>query len=268
MKPLSGFQLAQRQAEAYETHSGIFMAPSAKLIVDSMRLHSGDAVLDLACGTGLIARYAWPAVAPQGRVVAVDVNPAMLAVAQPLMLGAGIEWLEASATELSLESNSFSHVGCQQGVQFFPDAAAAVREVHRVLRPGGSFRATIWATPGHNPYSESQLALLSEVDETVSPSAQKATPAHADQTLTDLARNAGFAQIDVTLLEHTVDVADLKSFFLNQTASTPWGPVLRALTELETAELVAAMATRVDAHRTVAGGYSLPFASYQLTAIR
>ncbi|MGB5759875.1 MAG: hypothetical protein WBM50_23380 [Acidimicrobiales bacterium] len=48
----SGFQLANRQAEAYEAMSGVFMRPSAELIVDSMGLGPGDQVLDLACGTG------------------------------------------------------------------------------------------------------------------------------------------------------------------------------------------------------------------------
>lgn len=62
-----GFQLANRQAKSYEELSGVFMGPSAKLIVEAIKLEPGDIVLDLACGTGLVARCAWPEVCPSAR---------------------------------------------------------------------------------------------------------------------------------------------------------------------------------------------------------
>jgi ubiquinone/menaquinone biosynthesis C-methylase UbiE len=235
----SGFQIALRQARSYEEQSGLFMGPSAALIVEAMDIRPGDVFLDLACGTGLVARHAWDAVAPDGRVVGVDVNPAMLAAADSICSIPEIEWLEASADALPYEAESFTHAACQQGLQFFPDPAAAVREVHRVLRPGGSFMATVWATPGHNPYIETQLALLSQLDESVAGSAQRATPANAHEMLGTLATSAGFAESEVSLLEHTIEVADVESFFLAQTASTPWAPVIAAASPQERISLAA-----------------------------
>jgi ubiquinone/menaquinone biosynthesis C-methylase UbiE len=264
----TGFQLAQRQARLYESQSGVFMGPSGELMVEALGLQPGDSVLDLACGTGLVARHAWAAVAPGGRVVGADLNPAMLAVAESIVSEPEIEWLEAGADSLPLESAAFTHVVCQQGLQFFPDAPAAVRETHRVLRPGGLFLATIWATPGHNPYIDTQLALLSELDASVAASARAATPAHADDLLTVLAANAGFAEIEVSLLEHTVEVADVESFFLDQTSSTPWATVTAALSPPERAVLAATFASRLNADRTAGGGHLLRFGSYQLSARR
>ncbi len=232
-----GFQLARRQAHAYESLSGLFMGPSAQLIVGAMDLQPGDAFLDLACGTGLVARRARDAVGRNGRVVGVDVNAAMLAEAASISPEPGIEWMKSSASELPLADGTFTHAACQQGLQFFPDATAAMREVHRVLRGGGLFSATIWATPGHNPYIDVQLALLSEVDADVARSAQSATPLQADELLATLAADAGFTHFDVAILEHVVEVADVAAFFLEQTATTPWAPVLASLSPQERSAL-------------------------------
>lgn len=100
------------------------MGPSARLIVESMGLNAGDIVLDLACGTGLAARCAYPILQPGGRVVGADVNPAMLATAESLA-GDGIEWIQAPAERLPFDEATFTHVICQQGFQFFPNALAA-----------------------------------------------------------------------------------------------------------------------------------------------
>lgn len=262
----SGFQLAMRQARAYETQSGVFMGPSAKLIVEALRPRAGDRFLDVACGTGLVARQAWAAVAPTGRVVGADVNPAMLTAARDISADSAIEWLHASAASVPLDDDIFTHAACQQGLQFVPDAAAAVAETHRVLQPGGHFVATVWATPAHNPYIDTQLAVLSELDESVADSARAATPPHADEMLMALATKAGFAEVGVTLLEHSVEVADVEVFFLEQTASTPWAPVTATLSASERAELAATFAARLDAPRNGTGGHVLRFASYQLNA--
>jgi ubiquinone/menaquinone biosynthesis C-methylase UbiE len=262
----SGFQIALRQARSCEEQSGLFMGPSARLIVEALSPQPGDLFLDLACGTGLVARHAWDSVGPGGRVVGVDVNPAMLAAAKSICSIPGIEWLEASADALPCEAESFTHAACQQGLQFFPDPAAAVREVHRVLRPGRSFVATVWATPGHNPYIEAQLSLLSELEESVAVSAQRATPANADEMLVTLTNSAGFAASEVSLLEHSIEVADVKSFFLAQTASTPWALVIAGLSPQERIGLAADFAARLQPDRTASGGQRLSFGSHLLTA--
>jgi len=96
-------------------------------------------VLDVACGTGIVARQAAPLVGADGQVVALDMNPAMLAVARalPAPSGATIHWREGDAMDLPFEDGAFDVVLCQHGLQFVPDRARAVREMRRVLAPGG-----------------------------------------------------------------------------------------------------------------------------------
>ncbi|MEQ1701726.1 MAG: methyltransferase domain-containing protein, partial [Ilumatobacteraceae bacterium] len=199
----SGFQLARSQAEAYERTTRVFMEGSARLIAGAAGLTEGDVVLDLACGTGLVVRAALPLVGTTGRVVGADVNAGMLAVAGE-QLGHAAEFVHASCDALPFDDAAFDHVLCQQGFQFFPDLAAAMAEAARVLRPGGTLLATVWATPGHNPYIEHQLSLLATIDPTQVGSVQRATPANADTMLTDGASAAGFAAVSVSLLEHIV----------------------------------------------------------------
>src|SRR5690348_14910847 len=94
----------------------------------------GERVLDVACGTGVVARGAAERVGMSGRVAAIDVNAAMLEVARRLdpPVGAPIAWHEGSALELPYDEDSFEVVLCQLGLQFFPDPGAALRQMRRV----------------------------------------------------------------------------------------------------------------------------------------
>jgi SAM-dependent methyltransferase len=114
-------------------------APWAEVLFGHAALRSREAVLDLACGTGVVARRAAPMVGSDGRVVALDLNPAMLAVARNLAVPSGsrVEWLEGNAMALPFANSSFDVVLCQHGLTFFPDRAAAAREMGRILKPGG-----------------------------------------------------------------------------------------------------------------------------------
>ena len=125
-------------AELYEAYlvPGVH-ARWTPVLLDYAELQADQHVLDAACGTGIVARNVAPRVGEKGGVVALDVNPDMLAVAraQPEPAGAAIEWIEADAT--ALPDGPFDRVLCQQGLQFFPDRPGATREMRRVLRPGG-----------------------------------------------------------------------------------------------------------------------------------
>ena len=103
-------------------------------------------MLDAACGTGVVARYAAPRA---GHVVGVDVNAGMLAVAA--RIAPQLEWVQADVAALPFEDGSFDVVLCQQGLQFVPDRAAALAELRRVLAPGGRIVASVWRGPEHNP---------------------------------------------------------------------------------------------------------------------
>jgi ubiquinone/menaquinone biosynthesis C-methylase UbiE len=125
----------------------------ATRVVDLAAPREGERVLDLACGTGIVARTVAPIVGAAGSVVGVDVLPPMLAVARsvPAPDGASIEWREGDATVLDLADSSFDLVICQQGLQFFPDRVVA-SEVLRVLAPGGRFVAAVWQGIDRQPF--------------------------------------------------------------------------------------------------------------------
>jgi SAM-dependent methyltransferase len=116
----------------------------APAMLEYARPQPGGRVLDIACGTGIIARTVAPAVGKDGAVLALDVNAEMLEVArnQPAAEGAAIEWLERSAQ--SLPDGDFDLIVCQQGLQFFPDPEGAVGEMRRVMRDGGRAVVSVW----------------------------------------------------------------------------------------------------------------------------
>jgi ubiquinone/menaquinone biosynthesis C-methylase UbiE len=127
-------------AEMYEQYFVPAMfRPWARILLRHAAPRAGERVLDVGCGTGIVARQAAPLVGPQGQVFAVDMNPAMLAVARGVLAPAGatIQWKEGNAMALPFSDATFDVVLCQHGLQFFPDREAAVREMRRVLSPGG-----------------------------------------------------------------------------------------------------------------------------------
>jgi SAM-dependent methyltransferase len=127
--------------------------PLTRVVLERARPAPGEDVLDLACGTGIVARHVARLVGPEGGVTGVDLRPGMIAVAEAVGTGSGDEsgagsaavtWLVGDAERLELPSSSFDLVVCQQGIQFFADRVGALREVRRVLRPGGRLVAAVW----------------------------------------------------------------------------------------------------------------------------
>ena len=154
MSEQSGYQVSGDAADLYERYAVPYMmGPWAPEFVELAALISGERVLDLACGTGLVARLAAPQVGTTGQVTGLDFNAGMLAVARsrPPPSGAAIAWVEGSAVAMDLSDASFEVILCQQGLQFFPDRLAALREMHRVLVPGGRVLLSVWKSAG--PYN-------------------------------------------------------------------------------------------------------------------
>lgn len=139
------FQLSLAAAEAYESKFvPALFAEWAPLVVDGAGVAPGQSVLDVACGTGIVAREAATRVGPSGRVVAVDLNEAMLTVARRLSVD--VDWRTADAGHLPFPDASFDAVLCQSALMFFPDRAGAVREMGRVVKDGGTVTVQVWAS--------------------------------------------------------------------------------------------------------------------------
>jgi SAM-dependent methyltransferase len=150
------YQLDGTAPELYERYLvPAVTAPWAADLVAAAAPRPGERVLDVACGTGIAARLAAARVGG-GRVAGVDPNAGMLAVARSLPAGAGapVEWHEASALDLPFPAAAFDLVLCQFGLMFFPDRSAALREMRRVLGPGGRLALNVYGPLGHNPAAQ------------------------------------------------------------------------------------------------------------------
>ncbi|MEC5169641.1 class I SAM-dependent methyltransferase [Glaciihabitans sp. GrIS 2.15] len=204
--------------------------PWAHHLVDSLVLHAGQTVLDVASGTGAVARAAAKAVGPSGRVIASDISTGMLAEvsvgADPD--GALIETLEAPATAIPLEDDSVDVVLCQHGLPFVRDQVAAMAEMKRVLRPGGSLGIVVWvAALRLEPFDSYGDVLRDEGLDEPFPRAWdfdsfKMTRARLTKLL------AAFEDVTVQSTSLRLDwpsVADA----VNGIFGTPYGPVLTAL---------------------------------------
>jgi len=148
------YSLSGSNAEMYERNMvpAIF-APFAKGLLECAQLRPGEQLLDVACGTGIVARLAWAQVAPSGRVVGVDVNGAMLDIARRAAERdqVSVEWKEGDAKSLPLDDETFDVVLCQHGLQYFPERKAALAEMRRVLRSSGRLVLSVWRPLRHNP---------------------------------------------------------------------------------------------------------------------
>ena len=107
----------------------------------------GEQVLDVACGTGAVTLALAAAVGPGGRVLGVDLSDGMVAAAAARAQSAGfvqVEFARMDAEALTLPAASFDLVVCALGLMYLPDPDVALREVHRVLRPGGRAVFAVW----------------------------------------------------------------------------------------------------------------------------
>jgi ubiquinone/menaquinone biosynthesis C-methylase UbiE len=129
---------------------GPLFRPWAEVLLDEVGLAPGQRMLDIACGTGIVARLAGKRLGG-GRVVGVDLNPEMLAVARAN--GPSIDWREGDAGALPLSvGETFDVMTCQQGLQFFPDKPAAVAGMRRALAPGGRLAVAVWRSDEEMPF--------------------------------------------------------------------------------------------------------------------
>ena len=141
------YQLEGNAPRLYERDTAQTLGkPLAEQVFNHVELHKGDRVLDAACGTGIVTRVAAQRFAHAGKFVGVDRNTSMLDVARDLApTNATVEWRQGDLSALPFPDNSFDVVLCQNGVQFVPDKLTVLREMNRVLVPGGRLAFTVWS---------------------------------------------------------------------------------------------------------------------------
>jgi ubiquinone/menaquinone biosynthesis C-methylase UbiE len=123
------------------------LAPAQAEVIARAAPAPGERVLDVACGTGLVAFDAARAVGPGGKVLGIDLSDRMIAAAQrrARQLNAeNIDFARMDAELLDLPDRSFDVVVCALGLMYLPSPERAMREMRRVLRPGGRLAVAVW----------------------------------------------------------------------------------------------------------------------------
>jgi ubiquinone/menaquinone biosynthesis C-methylase UbiE len=236
----------------------------AQRVVELAELQRGLRVLDVACGTGVVARLAADAVGVDGRVAALDVNPGMLTVAAelPAEEGAAIEWVEGNAQALPFAEASFDVVCCQLGLQFFPDREGALREIKRVLVPGGRVAVMVWREIDRAP---GFAVLATALGRTISAEAEALM--RAPFSLSDahelfrLLQTAGLRDCAIRAETGEVRFLSAATFVRSYVGGSPLAPIVAAAPSPSYGELVREVERALEPH-TEQGSLRFPIEAH------
>ncbi|MCB0678302.1 MAG: methyltransferase domain-containing protein [Saprospiraceae bacterium] len=146
-----------RAAEHYERGWREPLFPAQDLLFKMGHLEPGFRVLDIACGTGLVALRAARFVAPHGRVIGVDISDQMVERANELAASSGlpnVSFYRMEAEQLDCVDDYFDVAYDSLGLMYVPDPGRAVEEMHRVIRPGGRAVTAVWGARNHCGWAE------------------------------------------------------------------------------------------------------------------
>jgi SAM-dependent methyltransferase len=208
----------ERRSEWFDRNSGNL----AEWLCDAAGMKPGDLVLDLACGSGQPSATAAVRVRPDGRVVATDLSPDMVAVTRRKAQRLGLDNLvtrEMDMQALAFPDASFDAATCRFGMMFCPDPVKAAAEIHRVLKPGARFATAVWDVPAKNPFFTVITGALGEFvqlpppDPTAPGGFRLAPPGELGRVL----KAGGFSDVTVEARPMTLNYESLDEYWEIQT---------------------------------------------------
>jgi len=215
-------------AENYERHFVPAIAePVSAPLLEAAALRAGERVLDIACGTGVIARHAAELVGPTGSVTAVDVAPDMIEVARatPAPAAPAIDWRTGDAASLPLPDGGYDVVLCQMGLMFVEDRSAALSEVHRVLAAGGR---VVVSTPGdiQRPFAVLEQAIVDHVNADLGGFVRAVFSMHDPAAVAALLRGAGLHDVTSAVTRVPLRLPGPREFLWQYIGLTPLAPLV------------------------------------------
>lgn len=212
-------------AENYQRHFVPAIAtPVSAELLRTAGLQPGERVLDVACGTGVIARLAAEQVGPTGSVVGIDIAPDMIDVAQTLpSSGAPIEWQVGDAASLPLPEDTYDVVLCQMGLMLMADRAAAISSMSRVLAPGGRL---VVNTPGRiqPAFEHMEQAIVDHINPELGGFVRAVFSMHDPGAVATLLRDTGLRDVTAKVSTSTFRLGSPAEFLWQYINLTPMGP--------------------------------------------
>jgi len=243
----SRWQLSGDAAEFYERYSKFMLEPWVPALVKAVRLQSGERVLDVACGTGFVARHAAECVGAAGTVTGIDINVDMLAMAKAASASRAaltIDWREVDVSGLPFPDGSFDVALCQQGLQFFPDRLGALQEIRRILVPGGRIGLSVWGSIEENPYFLAvELAIRRHVSDDAASGLRKPHALADPEGVRSAITKSGFADADVCPTVMYMCTPPAREFLPGHLSALPVAGEIAALSESGRAALIEDLCT-------------------------
>lgn len=266
---LTQWQLEGNAADAYERYLvPTIFEPWARDLVDLASIRPGHRVLDVACGTGIVARLAAPRVGPAGAVRGLDLNADMLAVAATACAGVSpaIEWTQGDVEKLPYPDAHFDVALSQFALMFFPDRVRALAEMRRVTVPTGLVALSVWRSLEINRVYLGLAAALERHAGSDAAVMMGSPFALGDAgELRDLLSAAGFRDIRIRIDVKMERFPSPEEMIRREAASSPLAGPLGQLDDAARAGLVAEVSELLREH-TDDESVAFPLEAYIVTA--
>jgi ubiquinone/menaquinone biosynthesis C-methylase UbiE len=189
--------------ENYDRYLGpVLFEPYAADLVGRLKVPEQASVLEIACGTGIVTRRLRDRLDLSVRIVATDLNDAMMSyAAQKFRPEDRIEWKQADATELPFADQSFAAAVCQFGLMFVPDKARVMSETYRILKPGGTFLFNVWDAIELNDLAQAAHTIIKKFFPQDPPDFYDVPFSyHEPEAIKSLLSTAGFREIQLSVV--------------------------------------------------------------------